>query len=145
MNDVTTYTQAQLDASVAAAVATAKTEATQATAALTAAHDAALQAAVATARTEATAAERTRISTIVKSEEAKGRVDAALNIALASELSADVAKTTLAVLPKSSVGAAAPASGAHGLFLDPSATNPAPAKADHGWGDVMAELNKSAR
>lgn len=137
MSDPVTYTQAQLSAAVADAVTAAKAEASTAIAALSAEHATALAAAVATAKTEATAAERTRISTIVKMDEAKGREVVALQLAMTTDMSADAVKTTLAGVPKSS--AVAPGNSL-GLFVDPG--KQPDASGDHGWGDVIAKMNK---
>lgn len=134
MSDEKTFSQAELDAAVNAAVTSARTEATAAAEKVTAEH----QAAVAAARAEGTMAERERISGIVNSEEAKGRTQTAIHFAMNTELSVDAAKGALAGIPKVS---AAP--GATGLYLEPGATpDPAGAKGDHGWGDIVAHMNK---
>lgn len=136
MNDMTMFTQVQLDAAVTAA----RTEATAAAnVAAAAAQETAIAAAVTKATADAITAERARIGAIINSDEGKARGAAALSLALSdANLTAEVAVKTLAGLPKST---GVDASGAHGLFLSPDASNPRPAKADHGWGDVISELN----
>lgn len=138
MTTETTYTQAQLDASVLAAVTTAKTEAADAANVVAASHETALTAAVAKATTDATAAERARINAIVTSEDAKGREASALHFAMTTDLSVDAAKAALAGVPKAT---ASNSGNALGLFVDPG-KGPTGQKADHGWGDVVADLNK---
>ncbi|WP_315705050.1 MULTISPECIES: S49 family peptidase [unclassified Bradyrhizobium] len=132
-----TYTQAEFDA----AVTTARAETTNAfkaefDKATTAANAAGLE----QGRKEGVAAERERINGIVGCEEAKGRSEAALNLALKTDTSLEVAKTTLAVLPKAAAGAP---QAAHGLFLTAeSKAAQAGAQGDYGWGDIAAKLNK---
>ncbi|WP_315768226.1 S49 family peptidase [Bradyrhizobium sp. SZCCHNR2012] len=133
-----TYTQAELDA----AVTTARAETTNA-------FKAEFDKATATANAagleqghkEGAAAERERINGIIGCEEAKGRSEAALNLALKTDTSLEVAKTTLAVLPKAAAGNAPQA--AHGLFLtEESKAAQAGAQGDYGWSDIAAKLNK---
>lgn len=136
MADEKTFSQAELDAAVNAAVTSAKTEATAAAEKAKADHDAAVVA----ARTEGAKAERERINAIVNSEEAKGRSATALHFAMNTELTADAVKTALAGVPKAS---AAPAPNANGLYIEPGQTpDPAGPKGDHGWGDIVAHMNK---
>ena len=78
-----TFSQADIDNAVAAATQN---------------HEAAL----ATARTEGAAAERTRISAILASDEGKARPKAALAAALKTGMDADAASAFLADLPKES-------------------------------------------
>ena len=141
MNDVTMFTQAQLDAAVAAARTEATTAANTAAAAT---QEKAVADAVAKAKAEATVAERTRIKGILSSEEAKSRASAALTLALSDTgLAADVAVKTLADLPKT-VGN--PGANSLGLFLEPGAKTPdASSASNNGWDDVAAELNKSVK
>jgi signal peptide peptidase SppA len=143
MNDKS-FSQADLDAAVTAAVATARTEATTVLNAAKAEHETSLQAAVAGAKAEGAKAERERIKGIISSEEAKGREKGALHLALTASLSADEAKAVLTGMAKE----AAPGAGAgsHGLFLteDPPHGG-GDKKADHGWGDVISDINKKNR
>lgn len=136
MTTETTITQAQLDQAVAAAVTTAKAEATAAAEKVAAEHTAAIKAATEKAAADATTAERERIKAIVTSEDAKGREGSALNLAI-SGVTLEQAKAGLSGMPKPS--AAAPGNSL-GLFVDPG-TKPS-AEGNHGWNDVIAELNK---
>lgn len=136
MSEEKTFSQAELDAAVVAAVASARTEATAAATAAQAGHEAAVTA----ARAEGAKAERERINAIVNSEEAKGRTATALHFAMNTELSAEAANAALAGVPKA---AAATTTDATGLYLEPgSAPNPAGAKGDHGWGEIVSHMNK---
>lgn len=87
----------------------------------------------------ATAGERDRFKGIMSSEAAKGRESAALGFAVAG-MSVEIATAALAGIPKS--GEANPGNSL-GLFVAPQAKpNTAGPKGDHGWGDVIAEMNK---
>lgn len=80
-----------------------------------AAHEAAVQAATDAGLAEGARAERTRIATIMDSDEAKARPAAARQVALHSDMSAEAAATFLAGLPeepKAEGRAAAPKAGA---------------------------------
>lgn len=137
MSDEKTFSQAELDAAVNAAVTSARTEATAATDKAKAEHETAVVA----ARVEGAKAERERISSIVNSEEAKGRSETAMHFAMSTDLTVDVAKGALAGVAKAATATLLTAN-QHGLFLEPG-TNPNPgANADHGWADVVADLNK---
>lgn len=94
------YTQAQLDAAVADAVAAANTT-----------HAAAL----ATAKTEGATAERTRISAILASDAAKDRPKAALSLALKGGMDAEATASVLSDLP------AEKAEGDSGMQIDKDA------------------------
>jgi signal peptide peptidase SppA len=99
-DDAPIYSAAQHTNLLNAAIAQARTEATQQiTAALTAEHTTALAAAVAAARTEATAAERARFSAIKALPEAQGREGAAMHLALTTDMNAEAVKGVLAGLP----------------------------------------------
>lgn len=132
-----TFSQADLDA----AVTTARTEATTATTTkLNAEHATALDAATGVARADGAKAERERINGVLSSEDAKGREKSALHLAMTTDMSVETIKGALAGIPKAS----AAATGSHGLFLteEPAHTGSKEKKADHGWGDVIADVNK---
>lgn len=140
MSNENTITRADLDA----AVANARTDATaQANAAAVAKQEKAVADATAAATIAATTAERDRVKAITTLPEAQGREGSALHLALTTDMSADAAKTVLAGLPVATAGRAG--SSAFGLVVDAGdKSGGKDAKADHGWGDITAELNKSA-
>lgn len=70
--------------------------------------DAAVASAVASARADAEQAARARITAIISSDEGKERPKAALSLALKTNISADDAKATLADMPKETAQTAAP-------------------------------------
>ncbi len=135
-----TYSQADIDAAVSTAVATARSEAIVVLNAAKADHETALQTAVAGAKSEGAKAERERIKGVIGSEAAKGREKSALHLALTTSLPTEEAQAVLSGMAKE----ATPSGNAsHGLFLS---EDPAPGgkdnKADFGWGDVVADVNK---
>lgn len=138
MSDEKTFSQAELDAAVNAAVTSARTEATAAAEKAKAdSEDTIIKATAAGAK-----AERERISGIVNSEEAKGRSETAMHFAMSTDLTVDVAKGALAGVARALAGVSL-ARSSHGLFIEPGAdVDAAGAKGDHGWGDVVAHLNK---
>ena len=116
-DDTPIYTASQHTNLVNAAVATARTEATQAvTQSLVAEHTTALNATTATARAEGATAERERISAVLALPEAKGREASALHLAMTTSMTAEQAKPVLAGLP---IGAQQSGSGnAIGLTIE---------------------------
>lgn len=82
------------------------TPAAELTAEQTAAHEAEVATAMATGRTEGAAAERTRIAAILGSDAAKGRMAAAQEIALTTDLTVEQASSLLAKLPAEAAPAA---------------------------------------
>lgn len=131
-----TFSQADLDAAVTAAVATARTEATAQLNAAKAEHDTALQAATATGAK----AERERIKSVLGSEEAKGREKSALHFAMTTSLSVDECKAALAGVAKDTAQTNAGGPNAsHGLFLSEQPNAP---KAEDSWADVVAKVNQ---
>lgn len=135
MNDKS-FSQADLDAAVTAAVATARTEATTQLTAAKAEHDTTLQTAVAGAKAEGAKAERERIKGVIGSDAAKGREKSALHLALTTSLPTEEAQAVLSGMAKE----ATPSGNAsHGLFLSEQPDTP---KAEDSWADVVAKVNQ---
>lgn len=114
-------------------------------------HDAAVNAARAEGVKMGATAERERISAIMNSDEARGRETSALNLCTNTDMSAEQAKSFLSTLPTSAAAQSAekpieaPRSGSSNLGLvatQAGQQSGGPAAADHGWGDVVANLNK---
>ncbi len=134
-DDTPIYNAAQHTQLVQAAVATARTEATQAvTQSLTAEHTTALNAAVATARAEGATAERERINAVLALPEAKGREASAMHLAMTTAMPAEAVKPVLAGLAPA--GAVAP--GANGIGLTIDKPNSA-ASAPGGWDAALTK------
>ena len=129
MENENMITQAQHETLLAAAVTSARTEATVATtAALTTDHTNALNAAVATATAAGATAERERISAILALPEAQGREGGAMHMAMTTTMTAEQVKPVLAGLPTGHAAKLAQANGL-GLVVD-KPLNPAAAGGD---------------
>jgi signal peptide peptidase SppA len=124
-NDTPVFTAGQHQSLLAAAVAQARTEATQqVTQSLTAEHTNALNASVATARADGATAERERISAILALPEAEGRQASALHMAMTTTMTAEQVKPVLAGLPVAGVGAAKHQPSGIGLVVEKPNTGP---------------------
>lgn len=142
MNDKTDPNSSMTLAQHSAAVGVAVTEATaKAKTEAEADKKAAVEAATSEGKKAGAEEERARLKAITGSEEAKGREAAALNLALNSTMTADETKAVLATMPKTAD--AARAGGSPIGLVTGGKTEGGEAKADHGWGDIAADLNKS--
>jgi signal peptide peptidase SppA len=102
-------------------------------------------AAVAAARAEGAVAERARISAILRTDAAAGRLDQALAFALDTELAAEQAVKVLAAAPKatSAIPSIAARAAAEAEFgdADPVAANAKEAAASAVWSKVLSRIN----